>query len=993
MRFPGRLRRRKEGVGSIIGAVFIVLILLSGLTFYATYLGITDRYNGTIASMGDLGWNQNQERIVIKQVTITATNNLNLTVENQGAVQSHLIWLGLFNKSAVPENQGYYALNEHLNPSEKQNIVSNFTVVEGLKYAVQLVTELGNIVQNVFYPASDVRCALSLTAASPTTYEGNNVTVMLTVTHNDTEVNAIQSLTAGISVTPSALVQLVENSPLTVAGLARGESAFFWWVYNTNGTGTVTFNATYSSAPAGTYALTNVNVLASPGQGGGGSVSISGLNGTAEYNPSNWTLLGATQYVSGSVADLTSNDSSYAVFRSYYAGTSTDINHFVDDNSSNVDGSPNLGTHGNFTAQQYGPDLINDTLTEADVPIISGDTQQFVQSNNSQYDTDIGGTSNFPAEQSADNICDTLTEANTNAASSSFGNPTQSGTNYVSISASNMYGQNFTSPSYASTLNSMTFYGRFSGYIGSHNVKAVLVLASTHSIVTNGISSPVSIGTSPTWNTATFSPAPSISANTNYILMIIPDTSSFRLYYTSTMGGSEYYDTTNSYSSPSNPTEAYTGYHQYSIYANCTLTPNYQLDLERQWTTAPYANSSELLCIKTGTFSDSEALEVDVWNGAWTVLNNSLAANSWNNMSVTAYLTSASFAIRFIDTTTGDPTQSTWQIDAVLLHTWNSTDNHQLDIEERFTSVDTGAYTNKELCIFAGTGSTSETLKVDVWNTTSSSWVTVIASLTKNQWNNVSIANLLTATVTIRFHDGAETNDTVQDSWNIDVVLLHAWSEEYTSEVALTGSSNSQAWTSLLWQIQSCWNIDQVTVTIQFYNFTLGNYISSGTGYVSYVSDAIPNTNELWFQTELLSPNDFKNSTGHWRVKITGVKSTSTPFLMKIDWIDLQTTYSTTNDTILYNAWQLYSIKATTTSGGPIPYACVTIYANGTNIVFRNATDKTPVGNPTPTGVRLDKSGIIQLEVKSTSGSSETFVLYAVVGSLVGQKTVTQEAP
>ena len=98
---------------------------------------------------------------------------------------------------------------------------------------MQLVTELGNIVQNIFYPASAVRCALSLTAASPTTYEGNNVTVMLTVTHNDTEVDTVQSLTAGISAAPTGLVQLADNSPLTVSGLARGGSAFFWWTYNT----------------------------------------------------------------------------------------------------------------------------------------------------------------------------------------------------------------------------------------------------------------------------------------------------------------------------------------------------------------------------------------------------------------------------------------------------------------------------------------------------------------------------------------------------------------------------------------------------------------------------------------------------------------------------------------------------------------------------------------------------------------------------------------
>jgi len=45
---------------------------------------------------------------------------------------------------------------------------------------------------------------------------------------------------------------------------------------------------------------------------------------------------------------------------------------FVDNNDTNVDLSANKGTQSNFTAQKYGPDLINDTLTEEN---ISGDFQ------------------------------------------------------------------------------------------------------------------------------------------------------------------------------------------------------------------------------------------------------------------------------------------------------------------------------------------------------------------------------------------------------------------------------------------------------------------------------------------------------------------------------------------------------------------------------------------------------------------------------------------
>ena len=112
---------------------------------------------------------------------------------------------------------------------------------------------------------------------------------------------------------------------------------------------------------------------------------------------------------------------------------------------------------------------------------------------------------------------------------------------------------------------------------------------------------------------------------------------------------------------------------------------------------------------------------------------------------------------------------------------------------------------------------------------------------------------------------------------------------------------------------------------------------------------------------------------------------------MKADWIDFETTYSTNGSTIPYNVWQWYTTKATSANGDPIPYAYVSIYANGTGVAFRNATDKASIANPA--WVRLDARGEFQLEIKSASGSPETFVLYAVVGSIVDEKTIAQEAP
>ena len=95
---------------------------------------------------------------------------------------------------------------------------------------------------------------------------------------------------------------------------------------------------------------------------------------------------------------------------------------------------------------------------------------------------------------------------------------------------------------------------------------------------------------------------------------------------------------------------------------------------------------------------------------------------------------------------------------------------YQLDLEEQFTNVN---YTNpnQDLCIKAGSLG-SEPLLVDVWTSTSWSNVATLTGLV-NGWKNVSISPYLTSeNLTIRFRDSNEGSDPVQDSWEIDAVLL-----------------------------------------------------------------------------------------------------------------------------------------------------------------------------------------------------------------------------
>jgi hypothetical protein len=111
-------------------------------------------------------------------------------------------------------------------------------------------------------------------------------------------------------------------------------------------------------------------------------------------------------------------------------------------------------------------------------------------------------------------------------------------------------------------------------------------------------------------------------------------------------------------------------------------------------------------------------------------------------------------------------------------------------------------------------------------------------------------------------------------------------------EVEFTGSSNTDDWTQLNWVVDSAWTTPSVTVTLQLYDFNLGQYPTSGDGYVSYTSSATSNTDETKSQTISTNPTHFRDGSGNWKIKVKGIKSTTTQFDFKADLIKLEVTYT-----------------------------------------------------------------------------------------------------
>jgi hypothetical protein len=110
------------------------------------------------------------------------------------------------------------------------------------------------------------------------------------------------------------------------------------------------------------------------------------------------------------------------------------------------------------------------------------------------------------------------------------------------------------------------------------------------------------------------------------------------------------------------------------IGVNQPPAPNYQLDFEYQWTTAVYNRVNKKVCVYVASHTGgTENLLVNYWNGSiWSSLG-TITTTGWSNFTATG-LISSSYTIQLKGATeSGDTVKDIWNIDVIMLHTWNTT--------------------------------------------------------------------------------------------------------------------------------------------------------------------------------------------------------------------------------------------------------------------------------------------------------------------------------
>ncbi len=114
-------------------------------------------------------------------------------------------------------------------------------------------------------------------------------------------------------------------------------------------------------------------------------------------------------------------------------------------------------------------------------------------------------------------------------------------------------------------------------------------------------------------------------------------------------------------------------------------------------------------------------------------------------------------------------------------------------------------------------------------------------------------------------------------NYKYSVSCSYAIASEYSCEVEFAGLSNLNDWNSLNWTIDGS-STSSVDVTLQLYDYSTGQYPTSGNGYLTSTFVTSDTTKR---QNITSSSAEFRDAIGGWKVKFRAVKSTS--FNISID--------------------------------------------------------------------------------------------------------------
>ncbi len=279
--------RDRRGLSSVIGTVFFIIVFTSAATYVVYSMNQIDKFGAAIIGKSQDDINRNKEAFEVTGVT-RDNNKFNITIQNTGQLPVNLTRLWIQNKTDPTWATTKFSINQIVAPGQTLIKVGQNLQLSALPtqaYDISLVTERGNTKEFLVNSASQKPLYLQLFVLPDKIPTGFSTTLLFAVTNNMSNngilTNIVPKLVVGIPSGASAtLVSGPEPSIYPI--LAKGDAAYFKWIYNISGNSGqgINFTASLQNGYLGNSVSRNATINAIQGITTVKTIMGGGLNGT-----------------------------------------------------------------------------------------------------------------------------------------------------------------------------------------------------------------------------------------------------------------------------------------------------------------------------------------------------------------------------------------------------------------------------------------------------------------------------------------------------------------------------------------------------------------------------------------------------------------------------------------------------------------------------------------------------------------------------------------
>jgi hypothetical protein len=146
------LGNRRRGTGAIIGAAFLLLIIISGYSLYLFQTTTQATSQAMFSQMNSRDRDASQEALLFNNLKKYSSNKIQLNVTNTGPLPLHFTYIGIFDNSVNPQTQTYTSVDIYVNAGSTYITPDSTSTpsTSSPKFFVQLVTDRGNLYQTIF---------------------------------------------------------------------------------------------------------------------------------------------------------------------------------------------------------------------------------------------------------------------------------------------------------------------------------------------------------------------------------------------------------------------------------------------------------------------------------------------------------------------------------------------------------------------------------------------------------------------------------------------------------------------------------------------------------------------------------------------------------------------------------------------------------------------------------------------------------------------------